>query len=80
MNTCNTCKWWVSRGKEVSFFGKCSNPKVNEYRLSDWNLSEDGISFDSACPESAESFAQDEPEKQFFTTGPKFGCIHHEGR
>lgn len=67
MNTCDSCKWWNSLlgdryRSEFNAFGKCRNEKL-EMELP---YSLDGLS-------AGESSSGEIP-----TTGPKFGCIHHE--
>lgn len=71
MNTCDTCKWWESRGDGVlpeyggpSFFMVCGNPKngINALNHSD------------ACAVDA----YQEHATGLLMPGPKFGCIHHQ--
>ena len=73
MNTCDTCKHWgpnrgdQSRKIELRIMGACYSPNVNA----------DGISAVADNPSFACLDCPSDPGK--LVTGPKFGCIHHEG-
>lgn len=63
MNTCDTCKWWIHHGY-VSLIG--NNHRVCENpKIQESNTGDDemGYPYD---------------EGGYMSTGPNFGCIHHE--
>lgn len=67
MNTCDTCKWWNE--------GLCSNPKLTDDSVAGYKY------MDRPNPDPDPSHAcagASDMYGQFFATGPKFGCIHHE--
>ena len=67
MNTCDTCRWWGNVRGQISEGSKkkCEHISVSERE----------VPFDEAVsPLHDGNFVSD------LFTGPKFGCVHHEGK
>ena len=75
MKTCDTCKWWDADNQRTRPSGWIQiNPEVEigmaECRNKKLAAGEDGILSNHDAPTDGEGF----------DTGPKFGCIHWEGK
>jgi hypothetical protein len=66
MNTCSTCKWWVSKSIIGYAARQCSNQKLGMEKQSD----EDGLYAPNESSMEGWGFG--------VFTNPKFGCVHHE--
>lgn len=65
--TCETCMWWdqVKTHGGVPNHNVCTNPKLTDVWGDIADADDDGLSYEY-------------DEGGYQTTGPDFGCIHHE--
>lgn len=66
--TCKTCKWWGAGSKPPTTWRQCLNHKLN--------TDDDAIYEDK--PYRGSDFLDGSGGEYRITTGPDFGCIHHE--
>jgi hypothetical protein len=75
--TCETCEFWVENkewsfkdGKDINLgFGNCKSPKNKT--ASNWTVGNFGPKFNEFCGGGFDS-----NDKDWFLSGPDFGCIH----
>lgn len=81
MKTCSTCKWWIKREitqHAISKFSVCCNPSLNQ---DGYNKDAGGYSGADLIPGTDNHAGPDAGDNNggvWFSTGPDFGCIHHE--
>lgn len=63
MNTCDTCKWWI---EHIETEQEYQHHQCTNPKFGNGDSESDGLDLD------------DYYEGISITTGPKFGCIHHE--
>lgn len=82
MNTCKTCKWWTAPNERqqhsISSFRECENPLLNQYGFAENAGGFSGADTIPGTSNQACPGAGDPNGGVWFSTGPDFGCIHHE--
>lgn len=68
MNRCKTCRHWGEQFSDGSLHHFCKSEKF--------------IYVSAAIPDLSDTleYWDDDEYKATFTTGPEFGCVHHEAR
>jgi len=74
--TCDSCKFWDKHKRENYYIPQtathslCQHPAVT-FKADWWEYSEKEI-----ASMGVEHDSEEEVEKCYFVTGPKFGCVH----
>lgn len=71
MNTCDSCKYWNPKESQANagWGGQCDHPKM---------ISEQKKNYDQAPEDDGTVVMAHDYYPAYLSTGPKFGCIHHE--